>query len=241
MHEQWTDRLSEYLDDELPATERQAVEAHLAGCPDCTRTLQELTRIVATASSLRPEPPQTDLWDGIAGRLSASSAGSGARFGRGITRRFAFTMPELAAAAVLLATLSGAAGALLMTQMQRSQGQRFAGAGVDATSAAPIVAVASDDAPGADLMPAVSFADVQYDAAVVDLERALENGRRRLDETTVSVVEQNLSIIDRAIAEARSALLADPSNSYLSGHLVEARRRKLDLLRRTAALMTEAN
>jgi hypothetical protein len=57
----------------------------------------------------------------------------------------------------------------------------------------------------------------------------------------VSVVEQNLSTIDRAIAEARSALAADPSNSYLSGHLVETRRRKLDLLRRTAALMTEAN
>ena len=39
---------------------------------------------------------------------------------------------------------------------------------------------------------------------------------------------------------ARSALLADPSNGYVSGHLVEARRRKLDLLRRTAALVAEA-
>ena len=28
----FTDRLSEYLDDELPATERASVEAHLAEC-----------------------------------------------------------------------------------------------------------------------------------------------------------------------------------------------------------------
>ena len=50
----------------------------------------------------------------------------------------------------------------------------------------------------------------------------------------------NLAIIDRAIAEARSALGADPSNGYLSGHLMETRRRKLDLLRRAAEL-TETN
>ena len=75
---------------------------------------------------------------------------------------------------------------------------------------------------------------------IAELERALESGRGRLDATTISVVEQNLSIIDLAIAEARGALMADPSNGYLSGHLVEARRRKLDLLRRAAAL-TQSN
>ena len=36
--------------------------------------------------------------------------------------------------------------------------------------------------------------------------------------------------------KARQALEADPANEYLSSHLVEARRRKLDLLRRAAAL-----
>jgi hypothetical protein len=82
----------------------------------------------------------------------------------------------------------------------------------------------------------VSFADAQYDAAVVDLEKALDKGRSRLDTSTVAIVEQNLQIIDRAIAQARQALEADPANSYLSGHLVETRRKKLDLLRRATAL-----
>jgi len=82
----------------------------------------------------------------------------------------------------------------------------------------------------------VGFSDAQYDAAVADLEKALKAGRGRLDKSTIEVVEHNLQIIDQAIAQAREALVGDPANSYLSGHLVEARRRKLDLLRRAAAL-----
>src|SRR5262249_52895243 len=79
-----------------------------------------------------------------------------------------------------------------------------------------------------------ALADAQYDAAVIDLEKALKQGRGRLDTSTVAIVEHNLQIIDQAISQAREALAADPANTYLSSHLVEARRRKLDLLRRAA-------
>jgi hypothetical protein len=85
-------------------------------------------------------------------------------------------------------------------------------------------------------LASVSFSDAQYDAAVSDLEKALRAGRGRLDKQTIAIVEHNLQIIDQAIAQAREALSADPANGYLSSHLVEARRRKLDLLRRAAAL-----
>ena len=57
----------------------------------------------------------------------------------------------------------------------------------------------------------------------------------------MAIVEHNLQIIDQAINQAREALVADPANSYLSSHLVEARRRKLELLRRATALATETN
>ena len=87
----------------------------------------------------------------------------------------------------------------------------------------------------------IGLADAQYDAAVADLEQALAKGRGRLDKATIAIVEENLSIIDQAIAQARAALTSDPANSYLSGHLVEARRKKLDLLRRAAALASETN
>jgi hypothetical protein len=87
----------------------------------------------------------------------------------------------------------------------------------------------------------VSMADAQYDAAVADLAGALKQGRGRLDASTIGIVEHNLQIIDQAIEQARQALAADPANSYLSSHLFEARRRKLDLLRRAAALSSESD
>ena len=87
----------------------------------------------------------------------------------------------------------------------------------------------------------MGLADPQYDAAVADLEKALKDGRGRLDASTIAIVEHNLQIIDQAIAQAREALAGDPANSYLSGHLVEARRRKLDLLRRATALESETD
>jgi hypothetical protein len=65
----------------------------------------------------------------------------------------------------------------------------------------------------------------------------LEQGRGTLDTTTVRVLERNLALIDRAIADARRALAADPSNSYLNAHLAQTMRRKIDLLRQAADLV----
>jgi len=236
MQDQWTDQLSDYLDDELTREERLVLEGHLAQCADCRRTLQDLQRVVATAGSLAPQTPSTDLWNGIAERIEASRV---VPFDRG-RRRFAFTMPEIAAAAILLATLSGGAVALLMTTAGERNRATSAGAPPE-NSVAPTAVADTELPPNADMLSTVSFGDAQYEAAVLDLQRALDAGRGQLDESTISVVEQNLSIIDRAIAEARSALAADPSNGYLSGHLVETRRRKLELLRRAATLVAEAN
>ena len=52
-HEQ--ERLSAYLDGELPPAERAAVEAHLAGCPECTTFLTELAAVDQVATALPAE------------------------------------------------------------------------------------------------------------------------------------------------------------------------------------------
>jgi hypothetical protein len=231
-HQSVQDQLSDYLDGELTDRECAEVEQHLAGCAECSEVLAGLKQVVALAGSLPSPPPSRDLWNGISSELKSSSAPA--------PRRFSFTMPELAAASLLLATLSGGGVAVFM---QRSAGNvagdREAGAArppqLSEDEPSPQAADASEAAAGADVV-AASFGDAQFDAAVSDLERALEASRGRLDPETVMVVEENLSIIDRAITEARRALVSDPSNGYLSGHLLDARRRKLDLLRRAAAL-----
>jgi RES domain-containing protein len=77
-----------------------------------------------------------------------------------------------------------------------------------------------------------------YDVAVAELQQVLAQNRGRLDTTTVRVIEQNLATIDRAIAQAQRALAVDSANIYLNSHLAETMRRKLELLRQAAALVS---
>jgi hypothetical protein len=242
MHDPWTDKLSDYLDDELPEGERRAVAAHLAECAECANTLAELQRVAAAAASLAPVRPQADLWSGIAARIGSAAWAGRTGFAGRAPRRLSLSLTELAAASLLLAALSGGTAAILMMRTGRPGAARdgSGSAGVAPGAVRPdlpglLARIEPADEPGS---VAVGFADAPYDAAVADLEQAMENGRSRIDGATFSVVEQNLSIIDRAIADVRGALAVDPSDSYLSGHLMEARRRKLALLRRAAALTT---
>jgi hypothetical protein len=255
MHEEWTDKLSDYLDGELSEAESRAVEAHLRDCAHCAGVLNDLKRVVARAqaSGQAARPPQAELWAGIAERIDArrapaatadlhSPVGKVAAFRGRASRHFAFTLPQLAAAAALVAAVSG--GIVWRVAQPVAQPFRAASGTADpAVTAEPEAADAEPDAAyaygGNVRIETVGLADAQYDAAVADLEKALKAGRSRLDPSTIAIVEHNLQIIDQAIGQAREALVGDPANTYLSSHLVEARRRKLDLLRRATALTTD--
>jgi hypothetical protein len=220
MHQEISDKLSDYLDDELAPSERQAVEAHLQECEECAATLADLRRITGTAAALGDAPPATDLWPGVAERIAAGPrAAVPAR-----RRRFAFTVPQLAAASLLLAALSGWLTIRVLSP------SRQIGPAVASSSGQPI-----DGSAGASLTP-VAFDEQQYDAAIRELQDAIDRGRSRLDPETVAAVERNLRLIDQAVDDARRALAADPSSGYLSGYMVQTRQRKLELLRQVAVL-----
>src|SRR3989442_6398186 len=61
----WTDRLSEYVDGTLAVGERAALAAHLTGCAACAVTLEELRRVVAPARAVDDRPPAADLYPHI--------------------------------------------------------------------------------------------------------------------------------------------------------------------------------
>lgn len=75
-----------------------------------------------------------------------------------------------------------------------------------------------------------------YDREVELLRGVLEQRRGALDPATITIVEQNLTLIDRAIAESREALRRDPASSLLSRQLDLALEKKIQLLRRAAML-----
>jgi hypothetical protein len=202
--------------------------------------------VVARARAVEPRPPQVDLWSGISERLGADRGPATVMpFRMRPARRFSFSVPQLAAASLLIAAMSG--GLMWSIAKRAAVGSPANATGTSASNApaaSPDVvtpASAPDASADSAVVEPVGLADQQYDAAVADLEKALKQGRGRLDAATIAIVEHNLSTIDEAIRQAREALASDPANSYLSGHLVEARRRKLDLLRRAAALTSESD
>ncbi|MFZ5516185.1 MAG: anti-sigma factor family protein [Candidatus Zhuqueibacterota bacterium] len=63
--EQFRELLGPYLDGELGADERQAIEAHMAACPSCARELAELRYVNAAGKTkFVPEPTQ-DYWKNL--------------------------------------------------------------------------------------------------------------------------------------------------------------------------------
>lgn len=233
MNDPWTDRLSEYLDEELAAGERDMLEAHLLQCSECASVLADLKRVAGRGRALTDREPAADLWPGIAARIGASTPGAGvpAAPGPRAGRRWTFTMPELAAAGLALMVASGGAAWLLHPGTPVSPG----------TSASlPAATVPAATLPGAVVpVPASSSArSGGYDGAVSDLEAVLTEGRGRLDTATVRVLERNLAAIDSAIAQAQRAVAADSANAYLNSHLAATRRQKLELLRQAASLVS---
>jgi anti-sigma factor RsiW len=222
----WIVRLSEYVDGELPEWEQGALESHLETCPECSAVVSDLRRVVRRARTLKERPPARDLWPGIASRIGAGSVPSREVVDlttRRQSRRWAFSLPQLAAAGIALMTLSGGAAWLLRAPTSQAVVARVLPASPGTTPA--VTAAVRPDA------------SQSYAAAVADLERVLAEGRGQLDSTTVKIIEKNLAAIDRAIAEAQRALDADSANLYLNTHLAETMRRKLDLLRQAAALV----
>lgn len=222
MTEHWTERLSEYVDGTLPVEDRRQVDAHLRRCDACALVVRELRTVAERASTLADRPPTQDLWPGIAAQIEAPGAAavidlSAVR----ARRRFAFTLPQLAAASIALILLSAGG-----TYLVRQAGPELA----------PVVVQPG----GSELMQvALGSAAVQrYDHAVGELSQVLEAGRQRLDPNTVRILERNLQLIDGAIAEAMQAVADDPASVYLQAHLAETMQRKLAVMRQAADLIT---
>lgn len=221
----WTEKLSDYLDDNLSGDELAKLEAALHGDAELRRVVEELRAVKNTAASLPQQSPQSDLWSGIEARIQASERGavvplSSAGHAR---RRFSFTLPQLAAAAVALLVLGSAS---VWVAMSAGAGGLETGSPI---AVAPTPETGFVSAPG-------EGSTFSYEATIQDLEEQLQIGRDRLDPKTVAALEGSLATIDRAIARAQEALEADPASVYLNRHLADARTRKLRVLQQAAWL-----
>ena len=225
--------LNDHVDGVLPAAEAARVAGHLRTCGSCRAEADALRALVGDVGRLPSSiEPGRDLLSGIRSRIEASAgriegarqadvvpaAGPeavrpGRRAGRGIA--FAGARSLLVAAAVLLVVSTAA---ITRWWVLRD------GSGPGPVAEAPARAPAS-------------FVDFRATERRVvdeidDVERTLRIERENLAPGTIEILERNLEIIDRAIAESRAALETDPANAELGRMVLSAYDQKLELLRR---------
>ncbi|MEO7999543.1 MAG: zf-HC2 domain-containing protein [Gemmatimonadaceae bacterium] len=107
--EQFEARVSDYIDGTLSMSERAIMDAHVSECTTCAATLAEVSAIVRQAAVLPPLVPSRDLWTDIENRLDTPVVSIGSASTRTVKVRRAVSFRMMAAAAVLLITMSSGA------------------------------------------------------------------------------------------------------------------------------------
>lgn len=210
--------LADFLEGDLGDAAQREVEQHVRTCVRCTALLRQLDAIRRDARALPAMAPSRDLWAGIAERIEAPvvSIDAAPRVRR------AWWRAGLAAAGLVMVTAG------VTYSIARQQGT-LGGPTLAADSAAGTGAVLASNRPR---VPAT----VTYEHEIAQLRQVLETRREQLDPRTVAIVENSLSVIDQAIADARAALAADSTNLFLGDQLNRALDKKLGLLRTVALL-----
>jgi Putative zinc-finger len=214
------DRLNDYLDAELDLRERRALEAHLRDCESCRRTLDELRDIVSSVRELPALEPSPAVWESIRRGLRERSGDAGID-GRTIPVGFwsARLYPTLAVAAALLLAVG------LWTALR--SGDREAPPPADSMALANMV---TDE---------LRAAESHYDKAIGGLETIIAQNGGVLPPELAAVLNQNLDLIEGAIAESRAAMSQEPDSTVAQESLLEALRRKVSLLQNTILLINE--
>lgn len=215
--------LDGFLDGDLGPEAWRRVEEHLASCDRCADELAGMRTLGERASALPREiAPPRDLWPEIAARLQREResdrevpvlAVEFGRSGRTPARVWAIRI----AAGLALVFGSSALTARLLR-------------GPDG---APPVAARPEPTSG---LASFASTEAQYLSSVEALAAELESRRDQLPPSTVATVEENLLIIDRAIAEARAALAEHPQSAEIPLLLSGAYRQKVDLLRSAVSI-----
>ena len=259
------ERLADYLEGELSASDARAVEGHVASCVRCTALVRDLEGIRVNASMLPELSPSRDLWQGISERIDAPvipfatvKASSAAASGR----RHSFTRLRLVAVAAALVavtagvtytlTIAGANGGSRDGQIagvSQPTNVRTDSNASPATTPLPsnVAAVDTDSVrqadsanpSGAPTQNVVNAPAAGPTSREIDrLRDIFTRNRNQLDPRTAAIIEANLKVIDEAIAQSKAALSQDPASQFLKDQLNGALDKKLELLR-TAALLPQ--
>jgi anti-sigma factor RsiW len=231
-HERTLELIDDFVDGALDPRQEREVRRHLMQCDGCRAEERALRALLDDAAALPEEVfPDRDLWAEIAPRLQARTPGAVGQVEPAAparTLRLPRPLPGwmLAAAAVVLVVASS------LATLEFASPRGGSVATLPTEQAAP--PASAGGAPTA--LVAFQPAEQEYERAIGDLTAVLEARRDQLAPETVAVLEENLRVIDRAIAESRAALADDPASGELTRMLADSYNAKLGVLRRAVQL-----
>jgi anti-sigma factor RsiW len=231
--EDYADWLDEYIGGTLEPTARQRVDAHLATCDACRALIHDLQQIRRVARSLESTAPPPRVWSAIAERIEprAQPAPRPQRIRRPERMLSSWTIGLAVAAALALVVITASVVRLVE--------HRGAPASAPATTTASAPASSGGAATAESVAGELQQAEAHYEKAIDGLQQIAKAGQGSLDPKVAAALQQNLTVIDQAIAESRAALQAQPTSAPAQASLLDAFRTKVGLLEETIALINE--
>jgi len=224
-------RLSELLDGSLSPAEQAVVRVHIDECAACRGVWTDLDRVRAAARDLGPIAPPAHLWLEVAGRVRLETDS-------------APTIPAASAQEARRARLQwlGIAAALVVATMT-AYVMRGSGQPSPAVSEAPAATTAAGNPRDTGSVEAVAeemrLALQHYEKAISGLEAITKESKGVMDPEVAATVQRNLIVINQAISESRAALVDDPTSGPARESLVDALRRKMDVLTASVSLINQ--
>jgi hypothetical protein len=220
------DEIQALLDGTLGRIRAAELEQHLETCDTCRALAADLGQIRDVAATLGDPVPPDHVWLQVAGRLRQE--------GRVHDQPTISTTPRLQYVWLgLAASLVLAVGAALLMLFSQYTGPQAPTAGTTAESnvaAADVVQSGVED---------LRKAEQLLQSGVAKLKEGLGSDDQALPAEIVGTLDQNLGILDRAIAESNEAWQKEPDNVTARNSLFEALQRKISLLQETITLMNE--
>lgn len=230
------DQLSDFLDGELAANDRQNLERHLRTCSVCTTIRDDLARLIAASANLPLHTPSPALWANIEREIGAGrvAAGPAAWWNRLSARHYDFSISarQLVAAA---ATVTVAVGAFWAIQIASPNAlptldvnwNSMGGTSSQGVQAVPLAHVASNDE--------IARLRGLVDEMTATIASSQSNWSAELKSTYL----KSVAAADARIAEVERAHAVAPSDASREVVLA-AYREKLRLLDEFARLASEA-
>ena len=200
-------RISDYVDNELNATESKMLKKHLDGCTECQKLYEDFMEIKSDARGLAEFSPSGQTWFKIASGIKEELK-DGRKPVRVRQNRFVFSPNSLGwvvSAALLLVIIVGAVTILPKLTPPATGSQQY-------------------------VVSKLEEAELYYQKAIDALWEAVSVQKENFDPQLFAVFQKNLTIIDESITACKEAVLSGPDSLDSRNFLLAAYKEKRSLL-----------